>query len=168
MRASMNALQHPDLFYLEAAKGWYYFGDLDEANRELDRITPAFQSHADVLEVRFALFAKAKKWTICMEISAALLDLAPDRPTAWINSAFTLHELAQTQDAWNALYVVRDRFPDVPTIPYNLACYACRLGRLDDSQEWLKRAFAIGGTDYKTLALQDPDLQPLWEKIHQI
>ena len=98
----MNALQHPDLFYLEAAKGWYYFGNLDEANRELDRITPAFQSHADVLEVRFALFAKAKKWTICMEIFAALLDLAPDRPTAWINSAFTFAKRANRTSSTSA------------------------------------------------------------------
>jgi predicted Zn-dependent protease len=78
-----------------------------------------------------------------MELAAAMLDLAPERPTAWINSAQTLHELKQTQDAWNALYAVRERFPKVATIPYNLACYACKLGRIDDSRKWLRKAVAL-------------------------
>ncbi len=161
----MKALQPPDLLYLEAAKGWTILGDLKEAVQELGRIPSPLQVHPDVLEVRFAIAAKAKQWTECMELAAALLDLAPDRPTAWINCAFTLHELKQTQDAWNALYTVRDRFPDVPTIPYNLACYACALGRLEDSRQWLQKALAVGGTRYQRLALEDADLKPLWAEI---
>lgn len=92
----MSALPYPDLLYLEAAKGWVMLGDLKEANRELDRINPALQKHPDVLEARFAIFSKARKWVVCMELAAALLDLAPERPTAWINSAQTLHEMQQT------------------------------------------------------------------------
>jgi tetratricopeptide (TPR) repeat protein len=161
----MKALEPPALLYLEAARGWHLLGCLDEALKELEWIPPELQVHADVLEVRFAICAKARKWVLCMEIAAAMLDLAPERPTTWINSAFTLHELKQTQEAWDALATVQDRFPDVPTIPYNLACYACRLGRLADSRALLKRAVQIGGGDYKRMALEDDDLQPLWHEI---
>jgi predicted Zn-dependent protease len=164
----MTALKYPDLLYLEAAKGWVILGDLREANRELDQITREFQKHADVLEVRFAIYAKARKWIVCMELAAAMLDLAPDRPTAWINSAQTLHELEQTQDAWDALYAVRDRFPKSAAIPYNLACYACRLGRVEDSQEWLRKAFALGGESFRKMALAESDLQPVWERIKHL
>jgi predicted Zn-dependent protease len=164
----LKALEYPDLLYLEAAKGWVILGDLKEANRELDRITAQMQKHADVLEVRFAIFSKAKKWIVCMELAAAMLDLAPDRPTAWINSAQTLHEMEQTEDAWNALYAVRHRFPKVPAIPYNLACYAARLGRLDDSQKWLRKAVALGGKKFKRMALVESDLKPLWQKIKHL
>jgi len=164
----MSPLTHPDLLYLEAAKGWVILGNLKEANRELDRITTPFQKHADVLEVRFAIYYKAKKWIVCMELAAAMLELAPERPTAWLNSAQTLHEMRQTQDAWNALYAVRDRFPKVAAIPYNLACYACKLGRLDDSQTWLRKALALGGEPLKRIALSDADLEPLWEKIREL
>jgi predicted Zn-dependent protease len=161
----MKALEPPDSLYLEAAKGWHLLGCLNEALDELQRIPPELQVHPDVLEVRFSIFAKAQKWVLCMEIAAAMLDLAPERPTTWINSAFTLHELDQTQEAWDALYPVQERFPDVPTIPYNLACYACQLGRLDDSRQLLQRAVKVGGGDYKRMALEDYDLQPLWDEI---
>ena len=161
----MKALEPPALLYLEASKGWEMLGCLPEAVQELDQIPPHLQVHPDVLETRFAIFAKAKKWSICMELAAAMLDLAPERPTTWINSAFTLHELKQTQEAWEALFSVKDRFPDVPTIPYNLACYACQLGRVDDSRDLLRRAFKIGGDQYRRMALQDADLQPLWDEI---
>jgi predicted Zn-dependent protease len=164
----MKALQYPDLLYAEAAKGWIILGDLKEANRELDRITPAQQKHPDVLEVRFAIYSKARKWVVCMELAAAMLDLAPERPTAWINSAQTLHEMKRTEDAWNALYAVRERFPKVAAIPYNLACYACRLGRLHDSRKWLRKAVALGGDQFKVMALTESDLAPLWEQIEQL
>jgi predicted Zn-dependent protease len=164
----MNTLPHPDLLYLESAKGWILLGDLKEANRELDRISTRWQRHADVLEVRFAIYSKAKKWIVCMELAAAMLDLAPDRPTAWINSAQTLHQLKQTEDAWNALYSIRNRFPTVPTIPYNLACYACKLGRLEDSRKWLRKAFALGGAPFRKMALSETDLQPLWPNIRKL
>ena len=162
---SMKALQAPDLLYLEAAKGWFILGDIAEARHELDQIASKFMHHPDVLEVEFALAAKKRLWTNCMDIAAALLERAPDRPTAWINCAITLHQLKQTQEAWDALYTVRNRFPKVSTIPYNLACYACQLGRINDSRQWLKRALSVGGKKIRSLALEDPDLQPLWDEI---
>jgi predicted Zn-dependent protease len=161
----MHMLEQQDMMRLEAAKGWYLLGNLGEANRELDTITREAQSTPDVLEVRFAIFSKARKWTECMEIAAALLDLAPERPTAWINSAFTLHEMRQTEDALNALCFVSDTFPDIPTIPYHLAVYACCLGRMDDSRKWLKRALTLGGDEFRRRAMEESELKPLWPQI---
>ena len=164
----MQSVEQPDLICLEAAQGWYLLGCLNEANLELNRLTRQAQTHPDVLELRFAIHSKARHWSTCMEIAAALLDLAPERPTAWINSAFTLHEMRQTQDAWNALLFVSDKFPNLPTIPYNLACYACCLGRLDDSRKWLKRAFSLGGSDLKRMAMVEEDLKPIWTQINAL
>jgi tetratricopeptide (TPR) repeat protein len=166
--STMKALEPPASLYLDAARGWHLLGCLNEALEDLQRIPPELQVHPDALEVRFAIFAKARKWVLCMEIAAAMLDLAPERPTTWINSAFTLHELDQTQEAWDALFTVQHRFPDVPTIPYNLACYACQLGRLEDSRELIKRAMKLGGGDYRRMALEDKDLQPLWGEIRSM
>src|SRR5436305_2804222 len=164
----MSTIPHPDLLFLESAKGWIILGDLKEAIRDLDRIAVKWQKHADVLEVRFTIYSKARKWIVCMELAAAMLDLAPDRPTAWINSASTLHHLKQTEDAWNALYSVRERFPNVPAIPYNLACYAARLGKIEDSQRWLRKAVALGGPQFKKMALGEEDLKPLWNNIRKL
>src|SRR5687768_3558639 len=126
----MKALEPPALLYLEAARGWHLLGCLDEALKELGCIPPELQVHADVLEVRFAICAKARKWVLCMEIAAAMLDLAPERPTTWINSASTLHELKQTQDAWDARATVQDRLPDSSNIFYYHARYFFLMRRL--------------------------------------
>src|SRR5206468_5354607 len=73
---SMKALEAPDLLYLEAAKGWFILGDVAEARNELNQIASKFQHHPDVLEVEFALAAKKRLWTCCMDIAAALLERA--------------------------------------------------------------------------------------------
>lgn len=68
--------------------------------------------------------------------------------------------------AWNALLPAFERFPDEATIPYNLACYACRLAELDLARTWFSRAAAIGGKEpMKKLALADDDLEELWDEI---
>jgi Flp pilus assembly protein TadD len=83
--------------------------------------------------------------------------------------AYALHEQKRTQEAWNVLLPVADKFPDDATIRYNLACYACQLGRLDQARAWLEKAFALGNArKMKLMALEDPDLRPLWEKIGEI
>jgi predicted Zn-dependent protease len=161
----MRSLQQSALVRLEAAKGWYLLGNLREANCELDALPATVQTHPDVLEVRFAIYAKAQHWPVCMEISAAMLELAPERPTSWLNSAFTLHRLKQTESAWTSLRNVADRFPHVPSIPYSLACYACCLGRLNESRELLEQAIKLGGRPLREQALQESDLKPLWSAL---
>lgn len=161
----MMTLNPPDSLYLESAKGWYLLGNLKEADKELDQINRELQKHPDVLEVRFAIYSRSKKWTHCMEIATAMLGVAPERPTSWINSAMVLHALRETHAAWNTLYQVMDRFPKVPLIPYNMACYACALGRMVDSSEMLEKAINLGGDDMVDLARLDPDLKPLWVKM---
>ena len=161
----MKALSPPDSLYLNSAKGWYLLGNLKEADTELDRLPISVQTHPDVLEVRFAIYARSRKWPTCMAIATTMLGVAPDRPTSWINSATVLHALNETHAAWNTLYKIMDRFPKVPLIPYNLACYACALGRFVDSCDMLEKAIKLGGNEMVSMARVDPDLQPLWVQI---
>jgi hypothetical protein len=52
---------------------------------------------------------------------------------------------------------------------YNLACYACQLGNLKEARQWLEKAFAIGDSkQLKLMALDDPDLEPLWREVGEI
>ncbi len=45
---------------------------------------------------------------------------------------------------------------------YNLACYECQLGRLEQAKDWLHKAFAIDDAkELKLMALDDPDLEQL-------
>ncbi len=139
MAITMKPLPAPDSHHLRAAEGWLGLGNHLEANEELERITPQLRVHPDVLEIRWYIYAKETKWDACVDIAGAIIKLDPNRSDAWIHRSFALHELKRTQEAFDQLLPVADRFPKVWTIPYNLACYCAQLGRLDECQTWFNR-----------------------------
>ncbi len=162
----MKPLAPPDSLHLQAAQGWLELGDHIEANEELEKITASLRAHPDVLKVRWEIYAAAKKWKATLDIAAALIQLDPDDPLGWVHRSYALHELKQTTEARDNLLHVVDKFPISATMRYNLACYECQLGRLEQAKEWLKKAFALGDArKMKLAALDDPDLQPLWKEI---
>ena len=164
----MSALTHPDCVHLESAQGWYLLGNLKEANAALDLISPDQRIHPDVLEVRFSIYAKGNQWDACMDVATAMLEIAPERPSTWLNCSHTLYGMKHTQAAWETLNTVRHKWPRIPLISYNLACYSCVLGREEEALALLKEAVAKGGTEIKTMALSDPDLRPLQSRLAQI
>jgi predicted Zn-dependent protease len=164
----MQAMDYPELFYLQAAQGWMELGNFAEATRELEKISSKFQDNPDVLEVRWEICAKQKKWQDGAEVGRALIRTAPERATGWIDLSYALHEMKQTQAAWDNLFAVAGQFPKVPTISYNLACYACQLGKTWEGEQWLKRAFDVGDSkELKEMAMGDVDLKALWEKVKE-
>lgn len=68
---------------------------------------------------------------------------------------------------FDQLLPVADTFPKVWTIPYNLACYCAQLRRLDESQEWFKKAMAIDEHTVKRAGIDDPDLKPLLDSLKE-
>ena len=54
-----------------------------------------------------------------------------------------------------------EKFPDNWLVQYNMACYACQLGEIDEARAFLARAIELGDAD-KLMALDDPELSPLF------
>jgi len=155
----MKALQPPDTLPLE-------LGNHIEANEELENITASLRAHPDVLNVRWEIYAAAKKWEAAVDIAAAIVQLDPDDPLGWVHRSYALHELKRTAEARDNLLRVVEKFPISATMRYNLACYECQLGNLERAKQWLEKAFALGDAKgMKLAALDDPDLQPLWKEI---
>ena len=164
----MPPLESPDTHYFAAAVGWLELGNAAEARAELDQIRPAQQDQADVLEVRWLIFAAEKHWAEALGAARALVKRAPKRASGWLHQAYALRRAPDggVQPAWDALLPAFDNFPKEPTIAYNLACYACQMGKLDAARLWLQRAAAIGGLEnINRMALADADLEPLWGEI---
>lgn len=158
-------MNHELEHHLRAAEGWLELGNHLEADAELDCIAPALRVHPSVLELRWQIYAASRKWHACVDIARAITKLKPNRAVGWIHHAYALHELKRTQEAFDVLLSVADKFPKESTIPYNLACYTCQLGRLDEAGAWLARAYEVGDAKaIKLQALDDPDLAPLWER----
>ena len=167
----MQKLEPPDTHHFSAAIGWLELGNLAEARAELALISSGRQEHPEVLEVRWLVAAEGKRWEEGLQVARALLRGAPERSFGWLHQAYALRRVpgGGVQKAWEALLPASDKFPKEPTIPFNLACYACQLRQLDAAREWLKRAAAVGGkAKIKRMALNDSDLELLWEEIRQL
>jgi hypothetical protein len=67
-----------------------------------------------------------------VEIGEALVKTAPARPDSWIHRSYAQHELKRTEEASDLLLPAAHLFPGHWQIVYNLACYASRLGNLDE------------------------------------
>ena len=167
----MHKLEPPDTHYFLAAIGWMELGNVAEAKAELAQVSPAQQEHPNVLEVGWSISAGQGLWVEALVIARALLRCAPKRSSGWLHQAYALRRVPDggVQKACEALLPAFDKFPKEPTIPFNLACYACQMRQLDAARDWLKRAVAIGGKEKVIgMALNDRDLEPLWDEIRQL
>ena len=164
----MQPLEVPDSHHLLAAQGWLELGSPTEAAAELGLISPVHQRHPDVIEVRWTWHAHSRQWEAALEAARELVLAAPDRASGWLHQAYALRRAAGggLPQAQEILLPAVEKFPKEPIIPFNLACYACQLGQLDEARKWLKRAMKVGGREsIKLIALADEDLKPLWPEL---
>jgi tetratricopeptide (TPR) repeat protein len=162
----MKPLQPPDSFHVLAASGWLDLGNSAEANLELEKIAPEWQHHPHVLQTRWLVSADQKDWEKALAAAADLVRTEPDEPLGWVHQSYALHELKRTREALDQLLGVIDKFPTNATMRYNLACYECQLGNLPQARTWLEHAYRLGErSEMQAMALQDPDLKPLWGEI---
>lgn len=162
----MNDLEPPDSHHLHAAVGWLELANWQEANEELEKIAPTLRAHPDVLEVRCAIYAKAERWSVVLDIAKAIITLAPERAFGWIHSANALHHLKRTEEARHTLVGILNRFRNDWLVRFNLACYECQLGNQAAAWACLAEAFELGDAKaVKLLALNAYDLEPFWKHI---
>jgi len=163
----MQELEPPDSHILQAVLGWLELGNVKEARAEWRQIQPENRRHPDAMEVYWQLLAVERNWSAALSVAEKMRASFPHRPAGWICQSYTLHEMNRTQEALERLRAVAERFPREGTIPYNLACYACRLGALEEAQNWLRRAIGIKNR-FRDLALVDPDLEALRKVIRKL
>ena len=165
----MKQLQPPDIHHLNAAEGWLGLGNALEAEQELRQLSAEAQSHPEVLRVRYHWYGQSKEWERAAETAQLICQILPETPFGWIHLAYALHELKRTREAYNVLIPVVDRFPEEYVIRYNLACYACQMGVLEEARAWLKKAIALAGPEIiKQMGLTDPDLAELRAEIQDM
>ena len=169
MSKKPKGLPHPDNHHLEAAEGWIELGNWREANEELEKITPQLRAHPFVLELRYKVYEAAEKWDMALEVAKGLREILPTNQWGHFYTAYALHELKRTQEAYDLVKGIIRKFPKHQMMHYNLACYACQLGKLKEALNLLEKAVDLDDDqDIRQQALDDLDLEPLWIQIGEI
>jgi tetratricopeptide (TPR) repeat protein len=157
-------LEPPDRQYWQAATGYVELGMFLEADTELDKIDPFNRAAPDVLATRLAIYRGLKKWELMREIAKRLAEFQPDDIQWTISLAYATRRADSIQAAKEILLNAESRFPREAIIKYNLACYCCQLGEIENAKNYLKKVFEIDST-WRLQALDDEDLRPLWDSL---
>lgn len=161
-----TSFSHFDQLHFKAAEAWLQFGDLREASEELELLQLEQRTRPEVLELHFKIYAEAGQWNHAVEVARTMSQLWPDNEWGYFHLALALHQLKRTREAYETTVKVVNQFPANYLMRYNLACYACQLGRFTEALMWLEDANDLAGeTNIRTMASNDRDLKPLWKEI---
>lgn len=168
-------------------------GNLREAELELRHLSKESRRHPDVLEFLWLVHSRKDEWDNAARVAEELKRKAPDRASGWLHHSYALRRSSGggLEASCAALRPACEMFPDEPVIPYNLACYACQLDRLDEARAWFAKALkaeekqagktvgllleaapqeisSSATSGIKRMALRDDDLKPLWPEIERL
>ena len=148
------------------ALGYLGLGLIEQASEELEAVEGDDRLSIPVMLARIELYMAAKNWDLLIAVAKGVARADPSHEQAWIGWAYALRCLERTAEARAVLLEAEPHHgKQSALLHYNLACYECLLGDMAKAKTRLRRACKMGGTEFKTLALDDPDLQAMWEEI---
>jgi Tfp pilus assembly protein PilF len=147
---------------LQAAVGYLELGMVEDAANEIECISPDQKNSSEVLGVRLEIYRAAEKWSLMEVVARELWKRHPDEPIYWNNLAWAVRRDSSIESANDILRQAVEKFPEDALTSFNLGCYACQLGNIEQAKTRVGKAIELD-TKFKLMALDDPDLEPLWE-----
>jgi len=145
---------------LLAIEGYLELGLPDEAARLLEQLPAPEQAALEAQGLRAQIYLAQKRWPEAAAVAADLIGAQPEEAGWWINCAYATRRSDSVAAAEQILLRAAALHPKESMILYNLACYACVTGRLDEARDRLRRAAALHPAIHE-LALYDDDLRAL-------
>ena len=149
---------------LHAAMGYLELGMIAEAAGELESLPPEDRDRSSVLALRVEIYRTAKKWSLMEVVARELWKRHPDEPDHWTNLAWAVQRSDSVVAARDILLEAVERFPGDAMTHFNLGCYACQLGDIEQAKTRVGKAIELDAK-FKLLALDDADLEPLWDSF---
>jgi len=146
---------------LQAAVGYLELGMMVEANDEIENLAPELKNSSPVLGVRLEIYRAAEKWSLMEVVARELWKRHPDEPVYWNDLAWAVRRADSINAAQKILLDAVERFPGDAMTHFNLGCYACQLGDIEEAKTRVGKAIELDAK-FKLLALDDPDLEPMW------
>lgn len=121
--------------HLQAAQGYIELGMFVEASDELECIAPEDRGHPSILVYRYAIYSQMHKWELAEVVARHLVKVWPEDPTSWSNWAYSTRRCQSIQEARVILLNAEKLHPKDAMIQFNLGCYACQLGDMEEAKK---------------------------------
>ncbi|MDR0533048.1 MAG: hypothetical protein LBH01_03750 [Verrucomicrobiales bacterium] len=150
-----------------AALGWLNLGNWQEARGELDSVPAEYREQPLMAGLYLEVLSSGRQWRE-MQLRASLMAERFPGDVQWlISQAYATRRAESLPKARKVLQAAYERFPQVALVCYNLACYAAQFGELEEAKSYLTEAVGLDA-EYKDMALQDEDLEPIREFVLDI
>lgn len=148
---------------VQYANGYLELGMLDAASDEIEAVEGEDRLSVEVLLFRSRLYNAAEQWELMEAVSKQVANTAPANPQGWIQWGNALRFQGRFEDARQVALKALKRHPEESHIWYNLACFLCLMGDLEESGSVLKKALKMN-PKLREAALDDPDLEAVWNE----
>lgn len=153
-----------DLAWQEKIRGYVDLKMFDEAWAAIESLPPTDRGSPEAQELRITILLDRGDYDDALQLSETLCDLFPDRHSGFIHGAYCLHARGKTGEAIAFLQSGPVSLQEEPIYFFNLACYELALGKAEVAMSWLEQSFEMDPPS-RAKALEDPDLEPLRERI---
>lgn len=144
-------------WHLSYASGYIELGLFEEAEAELAHVPHDHREKSEFLQVRANLFQEQKRWPELAVIAEQLCTRHSQNVGGWIMWAYATRRFLSLKQAEQILLQAEKLHASEATIQFNLGCYACQQGNLEEAKRRVDRAIEID-PQFRELAAQDPDL----------
>lgn len=168
VKSKLTKFSPETLQQIRFAEGWLGLGNAEEAGKAIADLNSVEVNQPDVLALRWSIHAAVEQWEKAHRVALIQLKIDSDDVRGWINQSYALRRMPEggIRMAMDALLPALQKFPSEVLIPYNLACYQCRLGDLEEARTYLRVAFKRGERrQLLALALDDPDLKSIRDDL---
>ena len=147
---------------IEIAMGYFELGMLDDAIVELASL--GSRGRFSVLSAWSAGLRMAERWSEMLPLTRKMVELYPTEAECWASLADATRNSVSLEAGLELLETARHHFPDDGHILFQIGCYCCQLGRLDEARTALREAVSSNRV-WAKIAVQDRDLSPLWPEF---
>jgi tetratricopeptide (TPR) repeat protein len=152
--------------HLQAAIGYLELGMVEDAANEIECLPQEHKNSSPVLGVRLEIYRTANQWSLMEVVARELWNRYSDDPVYWNDLAWAVRHAKSLESANGILLQAVEKFPEDALTHFNLGCYACQLGDVEQAKTRVGKAIELDAK-FKLLALDDADLEPLWDNMKQ-
>jgi len=149
---------------LEPAEGYFELGMYREAWKFIEALEPSVRTHPLAILLKIDILAARRKWRDATTLAMDGCAQWPILDSFFLKAGSCLLQQRDYHSAWDMLTIGPDSLTQKPEYYFSMARCEAQLGLYDDARHSLESCFALDGR-YRRVALDEPDLQPVWESL---